>query len=179
MRTVFVDGHNLIGATPALAALQRRALAAAREALTQRIVARYRHTPHQVVIVFDGDGESETNQPISGFTRGRVVYSWRGETADSVIVRLCAEVCASGREAAVYSNDGEVRYGAAASGAQAARADDLRREMAAGPRLLRQRFAHHQAVRRELERDSEDADARASARKRGNPRRLPRNRRSK
>jgi hypothetical protein len=90
---------------------------------------------------------------------------------------MAADVCDAGREAVVYSNDGEVRLGASAGGATAARADDLRREMAAAPRLIQKRFSHQQAIRREMEKDGEDAEARAAARKKGNARRTPRNRR--
>jgi len=61
-------------------------------------------------------------------------------------------------------------------GATAARADDLRRDMAAAPRLLQKRFTHQQAVRREMERDAEDTEARAAARKKGNARRPSRRR---
>jgi uncharacterized protein len=175
-RTVFVDGYNCILTTPALGALSRRDMAAARAALLRRVVSRYRHTPYDVVIVFDGDGASETSQPIEGFGRGRVIFSRRDEKADDVIVRMAAGVCDAGREAVVYSNDGEVRLGAAAGGATAARADDLRRDMAAAPRLLQKRFTHQQAVRREMERDAEDAEARAAVRKKGNARRSSRRR---
>ncbi|HEU0026209.1 MAG TPA: NYN domain-containing protein [Ktedonobacterales bacterium] len=175
-RTVFVDGYNLILTAPALDLVSQRDMASARAALLQRVVSRYRHTPYDVVIVFDGDGTGETSQPIAGFTRGRVIFSRRGEKADDVIVRMAADVCDAGREAMVYSNDGEVRLGAIAGGATAARADDLRRDMAAAPRLLQKRFIHQQAVRRELERDAEDAEARAAARKKGNARRASRKR---
>ncbi len=175
-RTIFVDGYNMIHTTPALAALHRRDIEAGRDALVRRLSASYRHTPHQLVVVFDGDGTAESSQPISGFGRGRVVFSRRGETADSVIVRMARGVREAGREAVIYSNDGEVRLGAEAAGATAARADDLRDALGAAPRLLRKRFTHHQAVRREMERDSDDAEARAASRKKGNPRRAPRKR---
>ncbi len=175
-RTVFVDGYNMILTTPALAALHWRDMAAARGALLQRVIGRYRHTPYEVVIVFDGDGARETSEPAPGFARGRVIFSKCGEKADSVIVRMATAVCDAGREAVVYSNDGEVRVGAAAGGASVARADDLRRDLAAAPRLLQKRFTHQQAVRREMEKDDQDAEARAAARKKGNGRRAPRKR---
>ncbi|MGH2502034.1 MAG: NYN domain-containing protein [Ktedonobacterales bacterium] len=174
--TVFVDGYNVILATPALAALHQRSLAAARDALLERVITVYRHTSRPVVIVFDGDGTGETSQPIPGFGRGRLVFSRRGETADSVIVRMAAAVCAVGGEALVVTNDFAVRHDAQTRGAQAARADDLRREMTAPPRLLQKRFTHQQAVRRELAEDGDDAEARAEARKKGSARKPPSNR---
>ena len=171
-RTVFVDGYNAILASPALAALHRRNLAAAREALLKQVVTDYRHTPHRVVVVFDGDGASETSQPIAGFARGQVVFSRFGEKADGVIVRRAASVCDAGGEALVVSNDFAVRDGGERGGALSARIPVA----PAAPRLLSQRFRHQQAVRRELERDADDAEARAERRKKGNGRRPPRDR---
>lgn len=172
LRTVFVDGYNCIRNTPALAAVERVNMAAGRDALLHSLVARYRHTPHQLVIVFDGDGAGETNQPVAGFGRGRVIFSRRDETADSVIVRMAAAVCDAGREAVVYSNDREIRLEAGRRGATTARVDDL--PGGGAPRLLRKRFTHQQAVRREQE--DVDTEARAARRKKGNGRRAPRKR---
>lgn len=171
-RTVFVDGYNVIYATPALASLHQRDIAAAREALLKQVVADYRHTPHLVVVVFDGDGASESSQPIAGFARGQVVFSPYSEKADNVIVRRAAAVCDAGGEALVISNDFAVRDEAERRGASSARVAGSR----PAPRLLQQRFIHQQAVRREMARDADDADARAAARKKGNPRQSPRDR---
>ncbi|HEX9037150.1 MAG TPA: NYN domain-containing protein [Ktedonobacterales bacterium] len=172
-RTVFVDGYNVIRATPALTTLFHRDIGAAREALLRQVVAQHRHTPHRVVVVFDGDGPSESHQPIAGFSRGQVTYSRAGETADNVIVRMSAAVCDAGGEALVVSNDFGVRDGAERQGARSARVAGP----AGAPRLIRQRFTHQQAVRRELEQDGEDAEARAATRRKGNPRQSPRDRR--
>lgn len=174
LRTVFVDGYNCIRNTPTLAAVERVNMAAGRDALLQSLVARYRHTPHQLVIVFDGDGAGETSQLVAGFSRGRVIFSRRDETADSVIVRMAAAVCDAGREAVVYSNDREIRLEAGRRGATTARVDDLLGGMNGAPRLLRKRFTHQQAVRREQE--DVDTEARAATRKKGNGRRAPRKR---
>ena len=173
-RTVFVDGYNVIRNTPALALVERVNMAAGRDALLTRLVARFRHTPHSLVVVFDGDGIGETSQPVAGFARGRVIFSRRDETADSVIIRMIADVCDAGREAMVYTNDREVLHGAERHGAAPARVDELRSGMEGGPRLLRKRFSHQQAVRREWE--DVDPDARAAERKKGNGRRAPRKR---
>jgi len=176
-RTVFVDGYNVIRNTPALTALERVNMEAGRDALLARLVARYRHTPHQLVVVFDGDGARESSQPMPGFGRGRVIFSRGDETADNVIVRMAAEVCDAGREAVVYTNDLEVRLRAEQHGATPARVKDLHElhgGMEGAPRLLRKRFIHQQAVRREQQ--DEDAEARAAARKKGNAHRTPRKR---
>jgi predicted RNA-binding protein with PIN domain len=176
-RTVFVDGYNVIRNTPALKDIERRiGMDAGRDALLRRLVARYRHTPHQLVVVFDGDGSAESSQPIAGYGRGRVIFSQRGEKADTVILRLASVARGAGQDTVVFTNDVEVRLGAEAHGAMTARTDDLREAMEEAPRLLRKRFTHQQAVRREMEKDAEDAEARAMARKKGNPHRAPRKR---
>ena len=63
-RTILIDGYNAIRNIPALAAAERLSLRDGREALLAQVVARYRHTPHRVIIVFDGDGPAETTQPL-------------------------------------------------------------------------------------------------------------------
>jgi predicted RNA-binding protein with PIN domain len=176
-QVILVDGYNLIYATPALNELRQRDLALARERLLQRLITRYRHTPHELIVVFDGDGPAETSLAMPTFPRGSVVYSQRGEKADPVIVRLATASSDAGFEVWVYSNDGEVRWGAERAGATPARADHLRHEIQAAPHRLHKRFIHQQHVRREWEKDMDDAaEARAAIRQKGNPRKPPRRR---
>lgn len=171
-RTVFVDGYNAIHATPSLAALFYSDLGAARDALLKQVVASYRHASCRLVIVFDGDNASETCQPIPGCAFGQVIYSRRDETADSVIVRMAGVVRGVGGDALVVSNDAEVRAGAESHGAATARVSPR----PAAPRLLQQRHTHRVKAREVIERESDDAEARAAARKKGNPRKPPRRR---
>lgn len=173
-RTIYVDGYNVIRNTPALAQAERVSLAAGREALLARLAGRYRHTPHRVVVVFDGDGRSESVQPFPGLSRGQVVFTCADDSADAVIIRLAAQARGEGREVSVVSDDFEVRDGAGRHGAATARVGDLQRRMDEAPRLLRKRFTHQIAVRRILEGDG-DEEAR-ERREKGNPRRSPRKR---
>lgn len=173
---IFVDGYNIIKNTPSLASADRRDLAAGREALLGRLVSRYRRTPHKLVVVFDGAGPAETCLPIAGYARGQVVFSRQGEKADSVIIRRSAEARREGREVIVISDDLEVRQGAERQGAATARVDELRERMEEAPRLLRKRFTHQEAVRRDLEDRDRDADERAASRKKGAARKAPRKR---
>lgn len=62
-RTILVDGYNVIRNTAGLAAAEHISLQHGREALLQQIAARYRHTPHRVIVVFDGQ---ESNRDIIG-----------------------------------------------------------------------------------------------------------------
>ena len=175
-RTIYVDGYNVIRNTPALAQAERISLATGRDTLLARLATRYRHTPHHVVVVFDGAGAVESAQPFPGLSRGRVIFTCADETADAVIIRLAAQARGEGREVAVVSDDFEVRDGASQHGAATARVGDLQRRIDEAPRLLRKRFTHQIVVKRILAGEDDDTDER-KRRDRGNPRRAPRNKR--
>lgn len=174
-RTIYVDGYNVIRNTPALAQAERASLAAGRDALLTRLAARYRHTPHRVVVVFDGSGGGESAQPFPGLSRGRVIFTRAEETADEVILRLAAQAREEGREVAVVSDDFEVRDGASGHGAATARVGDLQRRMDDAPRHVRKRFTHQLAIRR-IQAEQDDGDRSRGQREKGNPRRAPRTR---
>lgn len=174
-RTIYVDGYNVIRNTPAFLQAERASLAAGRDALLARLATRYRHTPHRVVVVFDGDGRAESAQPFPGLSRGRIIFSRQGESADAVIVRLVAEARGEGHEVSVISDDFEVRDGAGKHGAATARVGDLQRRMDEAPRLLRKRFTHQIVVKRILAGEDDD-DTPSQRRDKGNPRRAPRKR---
>lgn len=174
-RTIYVDGYNVIRNTPALAQAERASLASGRAALLARLAARYRHTPHRVVVVFDGDGAAESVQPFPGLSRGSVIFSCAGETADAAIIRLAAQARAEGHDVSVISDDGEVREGANAHGAATARVGDLQRRMDEAPRLLRKRFTHQIVVKRILA-GEDSGDGAHGRRDKGAARRPPRKR---
>lgn len=175
-RCVVIDGYNIIRNTPSLQAAEARGLAAARDALLALVVARYRHTPHRVVVVFDGDGDTPTTQPLRCGVGSQVIFTRGGESADDVIIQLASVFGASGREVTVASNDWAVRLGSASHGAAAVTADDLTRRLNAAPRHLERRARHHAAVRARLD-AAEDGAAPATHPRKGNGRRAPRHRR--
>ena len=174
LRAIFVDGYNVIRNTPGLAQADRASLAAGREALIARLRARYRHTPHRVVAVFDGDGPSEQVQPMRGVSRGQIVFTSAGETADAVIARMVAqETC---DEIIVVSDDLEVRLNAAAQGAASARVGELAQRMnTVAPRHLIKRHQHHAWLQRQLDAEAnEDAPVSGPHPRAGNPHKAPR-----
>jgi uncharacterized protein len=178
-RTIYVDGYNVIRNTPALTQAERKSLAAGRDALLARLTARYRHTPHRVVVVFDGDGSAESAQPFPGLSRGTIIFSRTGESADAVIIRLAEQARQEGCDVSVVSDDGEVREGVSQHGAATARVDDLQRRMDEAPRLLRKRFTHQIVVKRILAEDEATDDAngrRGKGHGKGASRRAPRKR---
>jgi predicted RNA-binding protein with PIN domain len=174
-RTIYVDGYNVIRNTPALAQAERESLAAGRDALLARLTTRYRHTPHRVVVVFDGDGRAESVQSFPGLSRGTVIFTSAGETADAVIIRMSALARDDGCEVSVISDDFEVRAGASRHGAATARVGDLQRRMDEAPRLLRKRFTHQIVVKQLLAGD-DDGEQAHGRRGKGNPRRATRKR---
>jgi predicted RNA-binding protein with PIN domain len=144
-RDILVDGYNIIKNTSSFQAACARSLAAARELLITQLVHRYRHTPHRVIVVFDGDGASEQ---VSHDRRICVIYSRRGETADSVIARLATEARSAGREVEMYSNDQEVQQAVARQGGSTGTATQLTNQLNAAPRDVARRAHHRQAMRR-------------------------------
>jgi len=144
-RDILVDGYNVIKNTPSLRTVEAKSLAAARDLLISQLVNRYRHTPHQVIVIFDGSGASEQ---VSHDRRVRIIYSRHSETADSVITRLAALARAAGREVEMYSDDREVQQSVARQGGGTHTTSQLASELNAAPRDVAHRARHRQAMRR-------------------------------
>jgi uncharacterized protein len=145
-RNILVDGYNVIKRDVSFQALSVKRLAAARQLLVDQLASRYRHTPHQVIVVFDGDGVSEQS---TQDRRVRIIYSRAGETADSVIARLAASARAVGREVELYSDDREVRQSVAQQGGNVASTNQLTKHLNAAPADLARLSHHRQQARRQ------------------------------
>lgn len=142
---ILVDGYNVIKRAPSFQATRAQSLEAARGQLITLLIHRYRHTPHQVTVVFDGRDRCEQ---ISHERRIRIIYSRQGETADSVIARLAIEARNAGREVEIYSDDLEVQQAAISQGGSAQTVSQFERHVYAAPRDLERRARHRMAVRR-------------------------------
>ena len=143
---ILVDGYNVIKRNASLQALSVKSLADARQLLINQLRSRYRHTPHQVIVVFDGDGVSE--QTIQD-RRVRIMYSRAGETADSVIARLAASARTAGREVELYSDDSEVRQSVSQQGGTIKSTNQLTKNLNAAPADLARLSHHRQQARRQ------------------------------
>lgn len=141
---ILVDGYNVIKNSGLFHAAGENLLAA-REALLAQLVQRYRHTPHHVIVVFDGKG---VYQEESHERRIRVIFSRYGETADSVIARLAAEARLAGREFALYTNDREVQHAAASHGGSIHSVARLADQFNAPSRDVARKARHRIVVRR-------------------------------
>jgi predicted RNA-binding protein with PIN domain len=176
-RVILVDGYNVIRHAPELLAAERRSLASGREALLVQIRATYQSAPHRVTVVFDGDGPAETRSPLAGVAHGQVIYTARSVTADAVIVRLAAEECLRAVDVVVVTRDTELRRHASEHGAASAHPDELRAKLYDAPRDVAHRARHRAAIRSAWDKDAED-ERPAPDRRRGNPRKAPRRRRT-
>lgn len=145
-RDILVDGYNVIKRDSSFQTLGAKNLSAARQLLINQLVNRYRHTPHQVIIVFDGDSVSEqTTQD----RRVRIIFSRARETADSVIARLATTARAEGREVEIYSDDLEVQRSVAQQNGSALSTGQLIKRLNAAPADLARLSHHRQRVRRQ------------------------------
>lgn len=176
-KLILIDGYNVIKNTPEFQAIERRSLSAAREALVRKLSAKYRHTPHQVIVVFDAQQTRETEEHVQ---RVRLIYTAQGVTADAVIARLSREANSHGQTVVVASNDWEVRGAVSESGGHVASGAELNEYLNAPPRLLAKRFQHQQGVLRHLQGDEEapphhrkGASHRPKKRERGQPPKPP------
>ena len=105
--TLIIDGYNFIGRQGGL----RGDIEAKRNRLLSDL-SRYRHArPCTLVVVFDGRGTTEDEEYVGGVT---AIYSRRGESADTVIVRMAESL---GQDAVVVTSDREVQRAASATGA--------------------------------------------------------------
>jgi predicted RNA-binding protein with PIN domain len=176
-RVILVDGYNVIRHAPELLAAERRSLASGREALLAQIRAAYQRTQDRVIVVFDGDGPAETRLALAGLARGQIIYTSRGVTADAVIVRLAAEERLRTDDVVIVTRDAELRRHTSQHGATSARPEELHAKLHDAPRDVAQRARHRAAIRSAWESDLDDAPP-APNRRRGNPRKAPRRRRT-
>lgn len=151
-RTILVDGYNVIRRALSFQAARAQSLAAAREQLITLLINRYRHTPHHVTVVFDGD---ELREQVSYERRLRIIYSSRGETADSVIARLAVEARAANSDVEIYSDDIEVQQAVKSQGGTTQTTRQLEQEVHAAPRDIARRTRHRVAMRRRYGLDSQ------------------------
>jgi predicted RNA-binding protein with PIN domain len=142
-REILVDGYNVIRRNASLLALEKKSMAAARDALVGQLAQRYRHTPHRVTVVFDGAAGVEQ---VVHERRVRVIYSRAGEKADEVIARLAAQAHAEDREVEMYSDDSEVRSSVAMEGGTAGSTEQLTSQLNAPPAYHQRLVRHRQAV---------------------------------
>ena len=143
-RDILVDGYNIIKNSASFRAVEMRNFSSARDALINLLVQRYRHTPHRVFVVFDGDSAIEQRQHDRHIC---IIYSRHNQTADSVIARLATTARAEGREVEIYSDDQEVQQSVARQDGSALPTVQLTKHLNEAPADLARLSHHRQRVR--------------------------------
>lgn len=123
MRYLLVDGHSVIFAWPELRKLHGRRMALARDELVKILTEYQDASGVRVVAVFDGKGESTTDQSEPGGIQ--VFYSAGKVSADSIIERLVAKY-AKEHDMTVVTNDHLEQQTAISFGAMAISTDAFR-----------------------------------------------------
>lgn len=143
-REILVDGYNVIQRDPSFQSARQRSFEAARHALITQLINRYRHTPHSVTVVFDGDAPQEQT---THEQRIRIIFSRAGESADSVIARLAAQARAERRDVEMFSDDLEVQHAVKSVGGKAQTTGQLTSQLNAPPKHLKRLAEHRRIVR--------------------------------
>lgn len=156
-RLVLVDGYNLIKNDAALSAIEARSLDAARRTLISRLSTSFNTQANDITVVFDGAHQALPLPASERFGPIKVLFSRRGETADTVILRLLAAL-QPGQPVVLLSDDRALRDAAEQRGA------------AVGGRAER---ARPRPTPFDLERKDADAEP-LRGDKKGNPRRAKR-----
>lgn len=141
MRYLIVDGHSVIFAWPELRALHGRRTSVARDELVRRLTQYQDASDVRVVAVFDGKGveQNEASEP-GGI---QVFYSKVGQTADSIIERLCARY-ATEHDLTVATDDLMERQTALSFGASTLSTSMLRDLLGDASSELERRLRRHQ-----------------------------------
>lgn len=124
-----IDGYNLIRQSAVLSAQEELSLELGRDALLERLRQYKRVRGHRITVVFDA-----ANKPVLAEERKRqkgirVIYSGQGETADTVIKRICRN---EGEKVLLVTTDRDLASYAESHGSVAMDSEDFeaRLEMA-------------------------------------------------
>lgn len=123
MRYLIVDGHSVIFAWAELRSLHQRRTASARDELVRRLTQYQDATGIHVVVVFDGRGVKQGDATEPGGIQ--VFYSKTGQTADTIVERLCARY-AQEHDLTVATDDHMERQTALSFGASTISSEMLR-----------------------------------------------------
>ena len=123
---LLIDGYNLIRRSASLGAQDKFALELGRDALLERLRQYKRYRGHRITVVFDA-GSKPLPAPEHIQQKGiKLIYSAQGETADSVIKRICQK---EGRNVLVVTSDRELASYAERLGSVAMDSEDFEVKM--------------------------------------------------
>ncbi|MBN1595330.1 NYN domain-containing protein [candidate division FCPU426 bacterium] len=166
---VLVDGFNVIRRDAELSQVERINFYGAQSKLIKRLARYRRGTTHQITVVYDGGKSPNPFRQKSRQEGIQVVFSARGETADEVILDMISRDAARRSSYLVITADRDL-----ASACRAQRVDVMSSEEL----LRRSRQAPQPAKPPDYWFGKREEQGWAGhTRKRGNPRRLPKNKR--
>ncbi len=87
---IIIDGYNLIRRSPTLSSIEQWSLEEGRDALIDRLSSYKRVRHHPITVVFDGTHADSCLERKTAWKGIDVVFSRRGELADTVIKRIVA-----------------------------------------------------------------------------------------
>ena len=122
---LIVDGYNILGQMKDTACLT---LQERRNQLQEHLQNYAGYTDYDIVLVFDGYKTEKTERCILNFQGLTVVFTRRGETADSYIERYAAS-CPKYREICVATSDGYEQSQVMSTGAIRMSARELLQQM--------------------------------------------------
>lgn len=129
MRSIIVDGYNLLCGTQRYAAIMERDIDAARERLIADLGARVAEGA-SITVVFDGGANPFSDgapREVGGVT---VIFSPHGAEADAVIEALASSARAAGESVEVVTSDGATRRTASGGSVTVTRSTSFALELA-------------------------------------------------
>jgi len=129
VRSIIVDGYNLLCGTRRYAAIMERDIDAARERLIADLGARAVEGA-SVTVVFDGGGNPSSDGLPREVGGVRVIFSPHGAEADAVIEALASTARAAGESVEVVTSDGATRWTASGGSVTVTRSTSFAAELA-------------------------------------------------
>jgi len=168
---MLVDGYNVLCAWPELAAVKEDSLEHARAKLMDILAGYGAYKDYKIVIVFDAHAVAGTASRTDALPGGpEVVFTAEGETADSYIERLAYQLTRAGQGVYVVTSDWAQQLTVLGSGAWRVSTRELRLDVRAAEKEVREGYAEADWQRRRQElggRIGEDARKRLDALRRG------------
>jgi uncharacterized protein len=109
MRTLIIDGYNVIRQTPPYSRLAADDLDAARAALVSDVSA-FSHGEYKATVVFDGHSNPASTGVAHDVAGVTVVFSRHGIDADAVIESLARAARERGDETTVVTSDAQTQW---------------------------------------------------------------------
>jgi len=129
MDILIVDGYNIIGAWPELNKLKNNDLAAARDALLEKMAEYQGYSGYRVIIVFDAYYVRGTEKKYRN-SKVEVIFTKENETADERIEKLAKELSNRRTQVHVATSDFTEQWAIFGQGALRISARELLIEMA-------------------------------------------------